>query len=240
MKCRRDVTIELLHKAIQRFKLNPEYLFTGEGNMFSDNGQSKGPKILCIVTDQDNAELISYVPVPAQAGYAQMNEEPTFIHDLPTFSLPDQVYQQGTHRAFDVKGDSMEPTLFERDKVVCSYVEANDWHHGLKNTYVYVVVTTESVFLKRLSYSKEKESTITLTSDNAFYQPFELHLADVREIWLVSTRISPFLPSPTTVDRVLKDEITDLKAQMSEQTKLIESLYRTIESLMPFRKPAKE
>ena len=34
LKSRRDVTIELLRKAVDKFKFNPVFLFTGEGPMF--------------------------------------------------------------------------------------------------------------------------------------------------------------------------------------------------------------
>jgi phage repressor protein C with HTH and peptisase S24 domain len=236
LKCRRDVTIDLLHKSILKYRFNPEYLFAGEGKMVLDDTPKNNVKVLCIVTDQQNNERITYVPVPAQAGYPQMNEEPTFIHDLPTFSLPDLKYQSGTYRAFDVSGDSMEPTLFEGDKVVCSFFEQNNWENNIKNTYIYVVVTQNNIFLKRLSYHKDKPNTIILTSDNSYYDPFPLHLSEIKEMWYVRTRISPFLPSPQNVDRAFKEEMLALKNQMTDQTKLIESLYRTIESLMPFKK----
>ena len=121
VKGRRDVTIEVLRKAVEVYDLNPVYLVTGKGNMFGGGDEDKNFRLLTIVTDSDEDERIVHVPVPAQAGYASEMMDPSFISELPTFTLPDYRYKSGTHRSFDVSGDSMEPTLFEGDKVICSF-----------------------------------------------------------------------------------------------------------------------
>jgi len=120
LKGRRDVTIELLRKAVEAFNLNPQYILLGKGEKLSTDSP-------IIVTDQFNEERIVYVPVAAQAGYGSNLSEQTFFKELPTFSLPGSRYNHGTHRCFDVSGDSMEPTLDNGDKVVCSYLEPMDW-----------------------------------------------------------------------------------------------------------------
>ncbi|MCB0641957.1 MAG: peptidase S24, partial [Phaeodactylibacter sp.] len=150
LKGRRDVTIELLRKAVERFKVNPVYIYTGEGPMFMTEADQNSFRLLTIVTNNQDDERIVHVPVPAQAGYAGELMDPTFIEELPTFSLPDYKYQVGTHRSFDVAGDSMEPTLFEGDKVICSFLEPNLWESSLKDNFVYVIVTRGDVLVKRI------------------------------------------------------------------------------------------
>ena len=139
LKERRDVTIELLRKSVNTYKMNPVYIYTGEGPLFMTEEDHKSLRVLTIVTSAQDDERIVHVPVPAQAGYASEMANPTFIQDLPTFTLPDYKYKVGTHRAFDVSGDSMEPTLFEGDKVVCSFLEPTLWETSIKNNFVYVV-----------------------------------------------------------------------------------------------------
>ncbi|MCC6724204.1 MAG: helix-turn-helix transcriptional regulator, partial [Saprospiraceae bacterium] len=107
LKGRRDVTIELLRKAVEEYNINPGYLFTGEGTMFLTGEENKSFRTLTVVTDRDDEERIVHVPVPAQAGYAGEQLDPVFMEDLPTFTLPDYKYKTGTHRSFDVSGDSM-------------------------------------------------------------------------------------------------------------------------------------
>jgi phage repressor protein C with HTH and peptisase S24 domain len=118
--------------------------------MFIDGEDKNGMTILTVVVDEDNNEKIVHVPIPAQAGYPSEFDNPDFIQDLPSFSLPDYKYKIGTHRSFDVAGDSMEPTLFEGDKVICSYVEPNLWEIAIKNNYVYIIVTKSDILVKRV------------------------------------------------------------------------------------------
>lgn len=232
LKNRRDVTIELLRKAVEVYKVNPVYLFTGEGPMFMKEEDHKNFRVLTIVTDSQNDERIVHVPIPAQAGYASESSDPTFVQELPTYTLPDYKYKVGTHRSFDVSGDSMEPTLFEGDKVVCSYLEPSLWESSLKDSYVYVFVTKGDVLVKRVQNKIRAEKVITLISDNHYYEPYDMRITDVNEIWYVRAKISPFLPSPSNVKNLIKDEMDDLRKTIQNQSKIIENLYKTIESLV--------
>lgn len=231
LKGRRDVTIELLRKAVEVYSFNPVFVFTGEGTMFQTEQDNRNFRLLTIVTDKQNDERIVHVPVPAQAGYAGETLDPVFFEDLPTYTLPDYKYKVGTHRSFDVAGDSMEPTLFEGDKVICSYLEPSLWESAIKDNYVYVVVTRGDVVVKRV-HNKVKESrSLELRSDNDFYQPYQTSVSDVREIWYVRAKISPFLPSPNNIQNLVRSEVKELKGIIQNQTQLINSLYQTIEKL---------
>lgn len=232
LKGRRDVTIELLRKAVDIYKINPVYIYTGEGPMFMTEEDHKSFRVLTIVTNASDDERIVHVPVPAHAGYASELTDPTFIQDLPTFSLPDYKYKVGTHRSFDVAGDSMEPTLFEGDKVICSYLEPTLWETSIKDNYVYVIVTRGDVLVKRLTNKIKTEKTLKLISDNGYYEPFDINIGDVREIWYVRAKISPFLPSPQNIQNMLRDEVKELQNTINAQTRLIQNLNVTIEKLV--------
>jgi phage repressor protein C with HTH and peptisase S24 domain len=232
LKGRRDVTIELLRKAVDIYKINPVYIYTGEGPMFMTEEDHKSFRVLTIVTNASDDERIVHVPVPAHAGYASELTDPTFIQDLPTFSLPDYKYKVGTHRSFDVAGDSMEPTLFEGDKVICSYLEPTLWETSIKDNYVYVIVTRGDVLVKRLTNKIKAEKALTLISDNGYYEPFDINIGDVREIWYVRAKISPFLPSPQNIQNMLRDEVKELQNTINAQSRLINNLNTTIEKLV--------
>jgi phage repressor protein C with HTH and peptisase S24 domain len=199
LRGRRDAPIELLRKAIDTFNMNPVYLFTGEGPMFMSEDDLRSFRVLTVVADGEEDERILHVPVPAQAGYAGEKTDTAFIQDLPTFTLPDFRYKVGTHRSFDVAGDSMEPTLFEGDKVVCSFLEPANWASSIKDGYVYVIVTRGDVIVKRVVNKIKEEKSLLLTSDNDFYKPYSIPLGDIREIWYVRVKISPFLSSPEKI-----------------------------------------
>lgn len=232
LKGRRDVTIELLRKAVDKYKINPVYIYTGEGPMFMSEEDHKSFRVLTIVTNAQDDERIVHVPVPAQAGYASELSDPTFIQDLPTFTLPDYKYKVGTHRAFDVSGDSMEPTLFEGDKVICSFLEPTLWETSIKDNFVYVIVTRGDVLIKRLTNKIKSDKQLLLTSDNNYYDPYPISIGDVREIWYVRAKISPFLPSPQNIQNIMRDEVRELRGTIKHQSKLIEKLNETIEKLI--------
>lgn len=231
LKGRRDVTIELLRKAVEEYNFNPTYLFTGEGSMFITGEENKGFRTLTVVTDRDDDERIVHVPVPAQAGYAGEQLDPIFMEELPTYTLPDYKYRTGTHRSFDVSGDSMQPTLFEGDKVICSFKDPSYWETSLKDNYVYVVVTRGDVLVKRVFNQIRTGRCLELHSDNDFYQPYNVPISDVREIWYVRAKISPFLPAPANIQQKLRSEVQELTSLIQQQSNLIENLQGTIEKL---------
>lgn len=232
LKERRDVTIELLRKAIERYKMNPVYIYTGKEPLFMTDEENKSLRVLTIVTNSQEDEHIVHVPAPAQGGYASQMANPTFIQDLPTFTLPDYKYKVGTHRSFDVSGDSMEPTLFEGDKVVCSFLEPTLWETAIKDGFVYVIVTNGDVLIKRTFNYLKDEKQIELQTDNSFYQPYRVNLGDIREIWYVRAKISPFLPSPQNISNILRDEMQELRKQLGNQSRMIEILNETMEKIV--------
>ncbi len=224
LKGRRDVTIELLRKAVEKYKINPVYIYTGEGPMFMSEEGDKSFRVLTIVTNAADDERIVHVPNPAQAGYASDSVDASFIEDLPSFTLPDYKYKVGTHRSFDVTGDSMEPTLFEGDKVICSFLEPTLWESSLKDNYVYVIVTRGDIVVRRVFNHLKEDKTLELHSDNEFYEGYKVTLGEIREIWYVRAKISPFLPSPRNIQNLLRQEVRDLKNALTAQTKLLGEL----------------
>lgn len=237
LKGRRDVTIEVLRKSIEMFKFNPTYLFTGEGALFltEEENSNKNLHVLTVMTDNFDEERIVHVPVPAQTSYASELNNPKFIQNLPSFTLPDYKYKVGTHRSFDAAGDSMEPTLFEGDKIVCSYIEPALWESGIKDGYVYVVVTQDDIVIRRVYNHLKVNKLIEVHSDNKFYEPYSIPLSMIREIWYVRAKISPFLPAPNRIQHLFYDDMNSLKSTVSEQSRLIENLNQTIQKLVDLK-----
>ena len=126
----------------------------------------------------------------------------------------------------------MEPTLFEGDKVVCSFLEPTLWESSIKDNYVYVVVTRGDVVVKRVLNFLKEEKQLELISDNNFYESSRVNVGDIREIWYVRAKVSPFLPSPQNIKNYLQDEIRDLKQVINNQSRLIGNLQTTMEKMI--------
>lgn len=232
---KREVNLDILNKAIQAYDLNPEYIFFGEGPILKSEinqvEESIDSPILAVVTEQSGRELIVHVPYAAQAGYIDQMHDQEYLGELPSFSLPDARFQYGTHRCFDVAGDSMEPVLFNGEQVICEFVEPDAWQN-IKSNYVYVVATTSGLVVKRIENRIKSDGSIILRSDNSFYEGVSLDIAQVKEIWRVTYKLSPFLGSPSNLRNGLNQEMDSLRNTIAGQGEMIQSLNSTIEKLL--------
>jgi len=230
IKGRRDVTIELLRKAIDKYNINPKYLFSGDDTMFL-NQYGSDLRILTVVTSLiDQKERIVHVPVRAQAGYASESNNAEYISDLPTYTLPDNRFKYGSYRSFDINGDSMEPTLRTGDKVVCSFIEPGEWVQAIRDYHVYVVITKNDIVIKRVKNNLLRHKHLELISDNEFYNPYRVNISEIRELWYVTNVITTFDHSAHKHNSQM-NEIKHFQNTIIEQTKMILRLNQTIEKL---------
>ena len=163
-------------------------------------------KVLAITVDKDGNDNLELVPIHAQAGYAVQHNEAVFVQDLPRYRVPG--FEHGKFRAFEVAGDSMEPTLNHRDIVVCSYVD--NWRLLVPGD-IYVVVTLESVMLKRIRRRiTDLNGEVMLYSDNYHREPYPMDVPDITELWQVRGYISSYLPSAPDVTAERLWEVIDV------------------------------
>jgi phage repressor protein C with HTH and peptisase S24 domain len=227
----RDVPVELIRKAIEKFNFNPGYIFSGYGIPIEEYKGANTP-VLAIAVDKDDHERIVHVPVNAQAGYLDQFNDEIFIGDLPTFTLPGFEFKHGTFRAFEVSGDSMEPSIFQGEMVVCNYVDPDLWQYNIRNDYVYVIVTRGDVVIKRVQNKLKENGTLLLCSDNTFYDPQPISAQDIKEVWYVKMKISQFAHSKITNLINMEDRFDDMRTVISSQSNTIENLNQTIEKLL--------
>ncbi|MBK8516362.1 MAG: S24 family peptidase [Saprospiraceae bacterium] len=229
MRGKRDVTIDLIKNAIELYKINPLYIFTGMGSVFSADEiiqQSANTE------NQKSSEKILYVPVSAHAGYTDQFQDQVFLDELISFSLPDYKFQRGSYRCFDIAGDSMESSLFAGDKVVCSLIDNNNFYSSVRNNLVYVIVTDGSIVVKRVNNKIRESGSLLLISDNSYYKPFEIHVDEIKEIWHVEVKISPYLPSPNNIRNTFHEEMDSMKKIIDQQSGSIKMLNQTVEKLL--------
>ena len=214
---KREVTLKILNDAIAKFNCNPLYLHHGTGNMFT--GEDENP------TDaENNFGKITYVSVAAQAGYVDQFNDSVKENELPTFSIPDRQFGQGVHRCFDIEGDSMEPTLFEGDKIICRVIEPTLWFNNIRPNFVYLFATDTGLVIKRVASVNKEEKTMTLCSDNDYYKPFVLHVSQIKEVSTLVTTINHFRPFQNLEKKEMEAEMKLLKETIAHQSQLIQQL----------------
>lgn len=137
----------------------------------------------------DEPYMVSYVDIPALAGYSAGYNSTDFIASLKVYPiLPDVDPTGAIWRYFQVKGESMEPEFREGDLLLCSQVPKEDWS-DFKNYHTYVVVTDEGPFIKDVY--RDSPSTWILISQNEEFEPKAVHVADVKELWVMRRHVKP-------------------------------------------------
>ena len=138
-----------------------------------------------ITVDVDNENLIEVVSVKASAGYLLGYDDPEFIEQLEKIKLP--FLPTGKHRAFPIKGDSMLP-MKDGSYVVAEFVEDII---NAKSGVSYIVITkNDGLTYKRLENQIEENQSFLLKPDNPTYQPYEIPVSEVLELWSFTCSIN--------------------------------------------------
>lgn len=222
---RRDVPLELIEKAVRGYRFNPRYLFTGEGEPLHGAVEDDGLRLrhLSVVTDAQGEERIVHVPYPAQAGYGRLLDDPVFVSELPTYQLPDPQFRSGTYRSFEISGGSMEPTFFTGDIVISAFVEPRYWEQAVRNDQLYVIVSTQDVYVKRVINRLKADQCIECRSDNPAYEAFRIPVDELREIWKIRLRMTTRLDAPMSA---LGDQ--EIRERLDAQSRLLETLHHQL------------
>ena len=167
-------------------------------------------RILASTVNADNEENIELVPVKAQAGYTNGFADPEYISALQVFQLP-FLSGEKKYRTFQLQGDSMLP-IPEQAWVTGEYVL--DWKI-LKTGEACVVLTMDDgIVFKIIENRIEKEGKLILYSLNPLYEPYDIHVSEIREIWKFIHFISHEIPEPVIPENQLVRTVAGLKQDM--------------------------
>jgi len=189
--------------------------------LLHDLSESKGSSYLAkrrqLKMMSADRNIIHFVPVKAAAGYLAGYADTEFIDELNTFTLP--MLTGGTYRAFEIIGDSMLPTP-SGSVIVGEKVESIE---SLKSNSACIVVSkSEGIVYKRVIKSNKNKSKVTLVSDNPAYQPYQVNVADVLEIWQAQAAINKVtqqhrwdVDSLVNLVSNLQDQVSTLKKKLN-------------------------
>ena len=167
-------------------------------------------RVLATTVDHDNNENVELVSEKAKAGYRTGYADPEFISVLPTFYLP-FLHKERKYRAFQVSGDSMLP-IPDGAWVVGEYVQ--NWRL-LRNKHAYIVLTIDDGIVFKVVESLIGDSgKLVLHSLNPMYDPYEVQVKDVREIWKFVHYISGEIPDPSPKDDNVFKALQKLQKEM--------------------------
>jgi len=175
-------------------------------------------RVLTTTVDSSNEENIELVPVKAKAGYTAGYGDPDFIKVLPTFQLP-FLDRNKKYRTFQINGDSMPPVA-DKSWVTAEFVQ--NWK-TIKDGYPYIVVTENEGIVFKVVYKQfEKNQSLLLCSTNPIYEPYEVNINEVVEIWRFVNYISNEMPEPN----LSKDQLSSSMISMQREIKEIKNTLR--------------
>ncbi|MEO6819690.1 MAG: LexA family transcriptional regulator [Ginsengibacter sp.] len=212
---RADPRLEVLEIVSEIFKVTLDELLLKD--LSETTGSSYLAKRRQMKMMNADRNLIHFVPIKAAAGYLAGFGDSEFIDELNTFTLP--MLTGGNYRAFEIIGDSMMPTP-SGSIIVGEKVEGLD---NVKNNGAYIVVSnSEGIVYKRVVKSNKNKSKITLVSDNPAFQPYQVHSADVLEMWQAQAVINKVtqqqrwdVDSLVNLVSNLQDQVSSLKKKMN-------------------------
>jgi len=164
-------------------------------------------RVLTTTVNEYNQENIELVPEKAKAGYTTGYADPEYIGELPRFRLP-FLSEKRKYRTFQLKGDSMLP-IPDGSWVTGEFVQ--DWRE-IKNGKAYVVFTiNDGIVFKIVENNLESDGRLVLYSLNPVYEPYEVHINEVKEIWKFVNYISNELPEPVLPEKQLIQAVAAMK-----------------------------
>ncbi|CAN5436571.1 hypothetical protein BH11BAC2_BH11BAC2_00420 [soil metagenome] len=169
-------------------------------------------RVLATTVDCNNRENIEVVPVKAKAGYRNGYADPEFIKKLPTFQLP-ILFGDRKYRMFQITGDSMLP-IPDKSWVIGEYVEN---FYDVKEGQAYVFLTEDDgVVFKLAGSAVKKKKSLFLQSLNPAYDPYEVPLNEIREVWKFCNYISSEIPEKYWEKDKILQRIQRMETEMKD------------------------
>ena len=152
--------------------VSPGWLLTGEGSMLRSDDNPVA------TLSRTPGEGIPLIPFDAMAGVCQ--------GDISVMELQCERYVVPVFRGADflmpVKGSSMYPKYSSGDIVACKKIPLTDLFFQWNK--VYVLDTVQGPLIKRVAKGSDTDHILAV-SENPKYNPFELHVSQLRAVAIV-------------------------------------------------------
>ncbi|HLS30685.1 MAG TPA: LexA family transcriptional regulator [Flavobacteriaceae bacterium] len=203
---------EVIKELLKQFNINPLWIFGESHQKFLNLNQvNLMPKV--ITTDTEGNDNMVLVNQRAAAGYPQNIQESGWHKKLPAFNLPLPEFRNATYRGFQVEGNSMEPNLRAGEWVLGKAVDnLSDVNEGK----IYVIITYDSVLVKKLYRLPNDSSKIRLVSINTEYPPLEMKVTEIQELWQVNSKLTFSLNAnaENSILQELQESMEELKREL--------------------------
>lgn len=186
-------------------------------------------RVLTTTVGSDDQENIELVPEKAKAGYATGYADPEYIGELPRFRLP-FLSDKRKYRTFQLKGDSMLP-IPDGSWVTGEFMQ--DWRDIISGKAYIIFTINDGIVFKVAENNLITDGKLVLYSLNPLYEPYEVHVNEVKEVWKFVNYISNELPEPVMPEKqllqsmaIMKNDLERIKARIGSDITDIKEMPR--------------
>jgi len=177
-------------------------------------------RVLAITVDSDDNDNIELIPEKAKAGYRTGFADPEYLKILPTFNLP-FLNKNKKYRTFQINGDSMPPVCNEAF-VTGEYVE--NWTM-IKDGQPYIIITKNDGIVFKMVYNQiEEKKSLMLCSTNPLYEPYDVPVTEVLEVWKFVNYINHEMPENVLNENEISTTVMQLQKEVGELKSVLKQL----------------
>ena len=155
-------------------------------------------------------DLIPLVDKSAMAGYPANHHKSDYLNTLSIYRIPG--FQDGSHRIFEIEGESMLPTFLPHDYIVS--VKIDDLSKMVDGALC-VIILKNAVLIKRLYHNGKNK--LTLESDNLNYKSVQISNNEVKEVWGVQAKLTQSMQSGSHVNGQKLEKMEEKLLKMQKQ-----------------------
>jgi hypothetical protein len=209
LKGRRDVTLELLRKGVEKYEMNPIFLLTGKGSHFSQPEEWLTPKNA--VDAPVNSDVIYFVPQILGKKYAAERRNSQFLASLECLKLPVAHLKGHNLRAFEVQSNSDYPAFLPGDVLIAEKLDPALGVKSISNGKFYVVVTKNNILIHKIDLNSLSKGYVNLYLDNKEEKITSIKLSEILEFWEVRLKVTRNIENENMTLNALLSEIKDIR-----------------------------
>jgi phage repressor protein C with HTH and peptisase S24 domain len=223
-----DIQSKWIQIILQTYpKYNPEWVVTGEGNIYKGELSPIHNDKVDIESYYNNTVRIPILETELSAGLGGFINGSNIV-TTDYMILPDNLVKEGINLSVLVKGDSMAPTLFDSDRIIVHMLDKSEWM-DMRDKHVYAIVDAEGRgYIKRVKNRLSKGFIVCMSDnlDKSNYPNFNLQYDQIISIWYADLRLSAKMPNIndnyTNRLKMLEDKMEDINNLLLKSEKSFE------------------
>ncbi len=209
LKGRRDVTLELLRKGVEKYEMNPVFLLTGKGSHFSQPEEWLSTKNS--VDASANSDVIYFVPQMLGKKYAEERRNSQFLASLECLKLPGAHLKGINLRAFEVQTENGYASFLPGDVLIAEKLDPASGVKAISNDKFYVVVTKNNILIHKIDLNSLSKGIVNLYLGNKEEKITSIKLSDILEFWEVRLKVTKNIENENMTLNTLLSEIKDIR-----------------------------